>query len=208
MSRVTNVLHMPMFDGHASSLANYEEKVTSRNQISTSDPQKRAANLLWHMTDSGREACMSVGKDVIGNADGAAHILRISRERFAPDAIDSTFQDVAKCALCKHAYHKSDAFLMEFDMLGQQAEAHMLLGGGFPDEFAPAVCAQNAALSENGKTLALARFRNAEAFPEVSAQMRRLLGPRGYAMRQDVLVAADTDAAPEGEDCEAWVAYR
>ena len=87
---------VPTFDGHASSFANYEENVISRNQISTLDPQKRAANLLLHVSDIARKVCVPVGKDSVGNADGVALILRISRGRFAPEAIDSIFQDMVK----------------------------------------------------------------------------------------------------------------
>ena len=51
MSKVANVLYAPVFDGHASSVANYEEEVALWNQIPTMYPQKRAANLLLQMTD-------------------------------------------------------------------------------------------------------------------------------------------------------------
>ena len=67
---------------------------------------------------------------------------------------------------------------------------------------------QNAALPENGKALALASLRNTLACPEVSGQMRRFLGPRGSASRQDVLVAKSMDAVSGVEDCETWVACR
>ena len=73
----------------------------------------------------------------------------------------------------------------------------MLLGIGVPDEFVSVLRMQNAALPKNGKTFALASFRDALAFPEASAQMRRLFGPRGYASRRDVLVAADMDTVSE-----------
>ena len=82
----------------------------------------------------------------------------------------------------------------------------MLLGGGSPVEFAPALCAPKSALSENEETLALASLHDALASSGVSAQMRRVSGPRGVASRQDVLVAAFMDAAPEGEDLEARIA--
>ena len=101
-----------------------------------------------------------------------------------------------------------DTYWMEFDMLRQEAEARRLMGSGLPDEFAPALRMRNAALPKNGRTLVAASIRNTLAFPEVSAQMRRLSCPRGYASRRDVLVAADMDAVSEEEDFEAWVAYR
>ena len=88
--------------------------------------QKRAANLLLNMPDVARKVCMSVGKDVIGNVAGAAHILRILRERVASDAIDSIFQDMVKAM---------DTYPMEFDVLRRKAEARMLMRSGYPDEF-------------------------------------------------------------------------
>ena len=110
-------MHAPMFDGNASSFANYEEKVTLRNQIPTIGPQRRAANLFLRMTDVARMVCMSARRDAIGNADGAAHILRILRERFAPDAFESIFQDEAKSMYLKRTDQSMGASPMEFDML-------------------------------------------------------------------------------------------
>ena len=80
MSQVANVMHVPVFEEHASSSANYEEIATLRNQISTMDPQKRAANLLLRMADVARKVCVTAGKDVIGNVEGVAQILRELRE--------------------------------------------------------------------------------------------------------------------------------
>ena len=84
----------------------------------------------------------------------------------------------------------------------------MSSGGGFPGEFASALCIQNAALTQNEKTLVLASLSNTQSFQSVSAQMRRLFGPCGYESRQDFLVAADMDSVCEGEDFEAWIACR
>ena len=71
---------------------------------------------------------------------GVAHILRISRERFAPDAIASIFQDVVKFMYLKRTGHNTGTYLMEFDMLRQKAEARMLIRTGFPDESDSAPC--------------------------------------------------------------------
>ncbi len=50
-------------------------------------------------------------------------------------------------------------------MLRQEAEARMIMGSGFPDEFASAICMRNAALTKNEKTIVLASFGNTLAFP-------------------------------------------
>ena len=100
------------------------------------------------MTDVTRKVCVSAGKDVIGKTDGAAHILRILRERFAPDAIDCIFQEVVTFMSFKRTDQGMDTYLMEFDMLRQKAEARILMGSGVPDEFVSAMCMQDAALSK------------------------------------------------------------
>ena len=48
-----------------------------------------AAILILRMTGVARKVCMSVGKDVVGNMGGAAQNLRIFRERFSPNAVES-----------------------------------------------------------------------------------------------------------------------
>ena len=203
MSEVSNVMHVPVCDGHASSFANSEEKVSLRNQIPTMDPPEQAADLLLHMTDVARMVCTFVGKDAIGSADGVARISCILRERFAPDASDSGLQDVAKFMFCKRAAQDMDTYLMEFGVLRRKAEARALFGGGFPDEFVSVLRMQNTVLSKNGKTFSLDSLRNTLASPEVPAETRRLVGPRGYASRQDAFVSADMAAVAEEEDSEA-----
>ena len=101
-------MHAPTLDGHASSFANHETEVALRNQIATLEPQKQAANLLPHLTDVPRKVRMSAGQDVISNVDGAAHILRISRERFAPDATGSVIQGMAKVMYFKRTDQTMD----------------------------------------------------------------------------------------------------
>ena len=160
------------------------------------------------MSDVARKVCPSVGRDVIDNSDGAERISRISRERLAPDAIDSIFQNVVKVMYFKRTDQKMDMHVMVFEMLREKAESRMLMRSGFPDAFVPAPRTQNAALSKNGKTIALASLGNTLAFPQASAQMRRLFGPCGYASRQDVLAAQDMDTVSEEEDFEAWLADR
>ena len=84
----------------------------------------------------------------------------------------------------------------------------MVMVSGPPDEFVSSYCMRNAALSKNGRSLALVSTRNALAFPEVTIQMRRSHGPFGSAARQDVLLAADLDTVPEEQDFASWAVYR
>ena len=155
-----------------------------------------------------RKVCMAVRKDYIGNNDGAQRILRISRERFAPDTIDPNHRDVAKFMNFKRADQTMGTYLLEFDMLRKQAESRMLMSSGFPDELASASCAHNAAFPKSKESLVLAGICTTLASPEVSSRMRRLFWPRGSPEKQDVLVAADLDTASEEAYFEAWTVYR
>ena len=123
---------------------------------------------------------MTVWRDVAGNLDGAGQISEVSRERVAPDAIDSILRGVAKFLFFRRTDQGAETYLMEFDIWRQKAEARMITGAGFPDEFAPVRCVRNAALAKNERTLVLASLGNASACPQVSAQMRRVFG-RGRA---------------------------
>ena len=100
-------------------------------RISTLERQKRYAILLSHMTDIARKVCLTVGNNHIGNTGGAGHISRIHRERFAPDAIDRIYQDFER------PDRNMETYLLEFYAMRLEAEARMVMGIGFPDEFAP-----------------------------------------------------------------------
>ena len=100
------------------------------------------------------------------------------------------------------------AYLMEFDVSREEAEARMVMGSAFPGEFDSILCVQNASLVRSGESLALARMQSALTFPLAAKQMSRLFGPRGSAARQDVLLAADVDSVTEEEsDLAARAAY-
>ena len=85
MTNVACYPQVPPCGGKASPPASYEEKIP-RGQIPTIETSRRAANLLLHMTD-------------IAFGDGAQQILRILRERLAPDAVDAIRQK--SCDFCE-----------------------------------------------------------------------------------------------------------
>ena len=65
----------------------------------------------------------------------------------------------------------------------------------------------NPALSRSGKSLVLACVQGNLCFPAVAKHLRRLFGPCGVAVRQDVLVAANADVSSgEVTDFEVRVA--
>ena len=118
-------VHVPALGGQRSSFLNYEEKVLLWGNISPLEPAKKASHLLSHMADVARNVCSTVGKDVVGNNDGAEQILSISRNGFAPDKVGCIFQDIAKFLYFKRTTEDMDTFLLEFDISRQKAEARM-----------------------------------------------------------------------------------
>ena len=171
-------------------------------------PERRAAQLPLHMSDVARKVFSSVGEDVIGNLGGAEQILKILQGGFAPDAIGSIPQDVAKFMYFKRTDQNADTYIMEFEMLRRKAEARMVMGFGYRDEFAAVLCMQHAGQTKDEKIMALARFGNTLASPQAPPHVRRPFGPCGYATRQDVVGPQGMGAASEKEDFEAWAAYR
>ena len=142
-------------------------------QISALGPQRRAANLLPRMTEIARKVYMPLGRDHIGSNDGFQQISRILRGRFAPDALDSNYQDVVTFPNFKRAVHTKETYLMEFGTPRETAESRVVMGRGFPDEFARAHCVRNAAFPKNEKSLALARIRKKIAFPVARSRTQR-----------------------------------
>ena len=100
------------------------------------------------MSDVALQDCLAVGKDVVGNLDGAEAILKISRRRFAPEKADCIFQDISKFMNFKRTTQDMDTYLLEFEMLRQRAEARFDMGTGFPDEFVSALCITNASFQK------------------------------------------------------------
>ena len=121
-------MHMPTFDGRRSSFVNYEEKVLIWNKISPLEPAKTASHLLLHMADVARKVCLTIGKDVVGNIDGAEQILNILCNCFAPDKADCVFQDITKFLYFTRTTQDMHTYLLEFDILRQKAEARFLWG--------------------------------------------------------------------------------
>ena len=191
---------VPTFDGKRNSFLNYEEKVLIWRNISPLPPDQKASHLLLHMSDAVRKVCLTMGKDVA--------IMRILRLRFAPDKVDSIFQDIYKFTNFKRTTQDMDTFLLEFEMLRQRAEARFDMGMGFPDEFVSVLCISNASLSKNERQLVVASAGSSLRLGIVREQMRRLFGNIGSAQTGDVLVAQGLDQVSDEDDFEAWVAYR
>ena len=133
-----------------------------------------------------REGLHGRGKDVVGKIDGAEQILRISRERFAPVAIDRIFQDMAKSIYFKRTGQDTDKYLAEFGMLREKDAARILAGGSCPDECSRSITHVKCCIGQKWGNLSIGSGPNAARFwplrLRVSAR-RRPSGGYGYGVR-------------------------
>ena len=151
---------------------------------------------------------MAAGSDVISDGGGAGKTLNISREYLEPEAVDSAYQWVARFSQFEEADQTTDVLLVEVDSLRRKVESKLRLGGASPEVFVALLCAQNAALSRSGKSLACGRAQGNLGAPAAAEQMRRPCGPGGGAARPDVPAADSGVSSDEGADFEVWAAYR
>ena len=92
---------------------------------------------------------------------------------------------------------------MRFDLLRRKAESSMQMGGTCPGVRASARCVQNASLCRPETPPELASVHGNLGISAAARQMLQLVGPRGGAVRQDVL-----DVSSDNDDFAASVAYR
>ena len=79
--------------------------------------------------------------------------------------------------------------MVKFDLLCRKAEGRMQSEGTFSGVSVAVSRLQNAALRRPAKPSALVSTNGSLGVGDVALQMRRLLGPVGGGMRQDVLSA-------------------
>ena len=101
---------VPGFDGKGSSYIIYEQQVRLWRQVANLDPSKRAAALILQVETVARQVCLAAGSDSVANNDGAEQILGILKDYFAPDAVDSAFQEVARFLQFKRTDQTMDVY--------------------------------------------------------------------------------------------------
>ena len=152
---------------------------------------------------------MAAGSDVITGGGGADQILGILRGHFEPDGVDSVYGEVIRFSQVNRTDQTMVVSLAEFDALLRKAESEMQLSESASEAFTSVLRIKNAALSRPEESSVSAIAQGNPGCSAVATQMRRLLGPRGGADRQNVLVAADIGLPSEEKaDLEARAAYR
>ena len=84
----------------------------------------------------------------------------------------------------------------------------MQIGGDPAEAFASALRMRNAPPSQSEKALVFASAHGNLGNFAVARQMRRLFGPRGTAVRQQVLAATNVDVSLDDDDVALWLARR
>ena len=91
---------------------------------------------------------MAGESDVIAGPDGAKRISELLRDYFAPEALDSVYQEVVRFSQFGRAAQTTDGFLVRLDLPHKKAASKKQGGGwAFPEVFASALRMPNASLS-------------------------------------------------------------
>ena len=92
----------------------------------------RASLLILHMQPAPRRVCLAEGSNVLDRGDGAAAILNISRDHFAPEAADAIRRQVMRFTRFCRADQSIAEYIAEYDLRRRQAGSEMEMGGWFP----------------------------------------------------------------------------
>ena len=144
-------LAVPPSGGTGSPFASYEQQVIPRGQIPAQKPGEEAATLILQMRDFARHVCITLGMGHVMQPDGFRQMLRLSRKRFAPDAVHTVYQEVVRFSHFKRPDQTTSLRPLEFDVLRETFKGRMVMRGGFPMEFVSIPCAQSASLSKSEK---------------------------------------------------------
>ena len=86
-------VNVPFFDGKGETLSNYAQGVDLRNRATNLDPITRVSALILQMYPVSREVCMAAARNRIMDPDSVAKLLQALHDYFAPEAVDSEYQD-------------------------------------------------------------------------------------------------------------------
>ena len=101
-----------------------------------------------------------------------------------------------------------DEYQVRPDMLRRKAEPKMQMWGVCPEDTGLGVSSAERHPCPVWKSSAPASARGGLGTFEVARQMRRPLGPRGGADRQDVSAATDVAVTSNDDDDAAWLPHR
>ena len=108
------------------------------------------------------------GVTLLWSSDSADQILNISRENFAPGAVDSAYQEVVWYFAIRRTNRTMDVSRAEFDLLRRKAESKMQMGGANPEAFASELRMSHSVVLLPEKSLISASGQGNLGFPAVA----------------------------------------
>ena len=148
-----------------------------------------------------RQVCVTASEYKSEKNDGVTFMMEILRNYFAPAAAGPINQEVVRFTQYRQTDHTIGKYIAELDMLRPNADSEIGGAVGFPEHVISSLRLQNAGLSRQEKSLALASSQKSLTFMGVAASMRRLFGSRGGAIRQNVLITQDVEG-PFGRESD------
>ena len=135
------IVSAPSSGGQSEFLANVAREVEVWRWVASLDATAR--------DPAARDVRPVVGSDQLLEQAGVLEMTQIFRVNFAPGALDSVSQDVARLLDCKRAAQTMGVHVARFDLLRRKSEARMQTGaarsGQIRLSFADGVCAPSLA---------------------------------------------------------------
>ena len=143
---------------------------------------------------------------------GAAKVLHVLRDYFAPDDRGIAHQDVGRLLQLKRIARTTDEHLAQFELLRLQAESRAQKGRSFPESSVSISRMQNAPPPRANVSLILASAHGSLGFASVASQVRRQCGPMGDSAHEGVSAVTEkgekTESPSDVDDSEAREEYR
>ena len=139
-------------------------------------------------------------------------ITLVSRDYFAPGALNLVYRGVVHFLHFKHATQSMGHSSARFDLLRRETESQKEKGGFASDTSVSILRMQNAPLSQAEKSLVPASFQGTAGSASATRQTEQLFGPMGDTFRQNVQAATDMEqkanTSSGDDDSEAPAAKR
>ena len=95
MRKATQIQYVPAFDGEASSVLDYKQRVMLRSGSTDISMGKRATLLILHMGATARQVCLYTGGDPLMEGDDVVTVTQALRDYFQPDVSGQVY-DIRK----------------------------------------------------------------------------------------------------------------
>ena len=118
--------------GRGADFPDYEHLVRLWMRTARAELSARESLLIWRAKQAQGRVCLAEGSDILDRGDGVSTILNISRNNFAPGAVDAIRRRVMRFMRFRRAHQPAAEYIAEYDPLCRKAEPQMETGSWRP----------------------------------------------------------------------------